>query len=153
MNISKFTQKSMEAVNNCEKLAYEFGNQEIEQEHLLLALLEQDGGICTELLNRCGTEASASVTACSNSCSLIFIIAGLLQSCDGLFDFTQAVAQIGFDVHAGGLRLPHDAHNLIGIVVLKRARCVKRLFKPLVMCGFAHPRDHFCGARQGALRA
>ena len=35
MNISKFTQKSMEAVQGCEKLAYEYGNQEIEQEHLL----------------------------------------------------------------------------------------------------------------------
>ena len=34
MNINKFTQKSMEAVQNCEKLAYEYGNQQIEQEHL-----------------------------------------------------------------------------------------------------------------------
>ena len=37
MNISKFTQKSMESVERCEKLAYEYGNQEIEQEHLLYA--------------------------------------------------------------------------------------------------------------------
>ena len=36
MNIQKFTQKSVEAINDCEKLAYEYGNQEIEQEHLLL---------------------------------------------------------------------------------------------------------------------
>ncbi len=34
MNIQKFTQKSMEAVQDCEKLAYEYGNQEIKQEHL-----------------------------------------------------------------------------------------------------------------------
>ena len=39
MNIQKFTQKSMEAIQDCEKLAYEYGNQEIEQEHLLVALL------------------------------------------------------------------------------------------------------------------
>ena len=39
MNIQKFTQKSIEAVNDCEKLAYDYGNQEIEQEHLLGALL------------------------------------------------------------------------------------------------------------------
>ena len=39
MNISKFTQKSMQAVEQCEKLAYEYGNQEIEQEHLLYSLL------------------------------------------------------------------------------------------------------------------
>ena len=41
MNIQKFTQKSVEAINDCEKLAYEYGNQEIEQEHLLVALLQQ----------------------------------------------------------------------------------------------------------------
>ena len=39
MNISKFTQKSVEAVQNCEKLAYEYGNQEIEEEHLLYSCL------------------------------------------------------------------------------------------------------------------
>ena len=43
MNIQKFTQKSMEAIQDCEKLAYEYGNQEIEQEHLLVALLQEDG--------------------------------------------------------------------------------------------------------------
>ena len=45
MNIQKFTQKSMEAVQDCEKLAYEYGNQEIEQEHLLVALLQQENGL------------------------------------------------------------------------------------------------------------
>ena len=41
MNISKFTQKSMQAVQDLEKVAYEYGNQEVEQEHLLYALLTQ----------------------------------------------------------------------------------------------------------------
>ena len=40
MNINKFTQKSLAAVQGCEKLAYEYGNQQIEQEHLLVSLLE-----------------------------------------------------------------------------------------------------------------
>ena len=39
MNIQKFTQKSIEAVNGCEKIAMEYGNQEIEQEHLLYSLM------------------------------------------------------------------------------------------------------------------
>ena len=39
MNISKFTQKSVQAVQDLEKVAYEYGNQEIEQEHLLYTLL------------------------------------------------------------------------------------------------------------------
>ncbi|MBE6010809.1 MAG: ATP-dependent chaperone ClpB [Lachnospiraceae bacterium] len=52
MNISKFTQKSMEAVQKCEKLAYEYGNQEIEQEHLLLALLMQSDGLIPKLIEK-----------------------------------------------------------------------------------------------------
>ncbi|MBQ9022820.1 MAG: ATP-dependent chaperone ClpB [Eubacterium sp.] len=52
MNISKFTQKSMEAVQKCEKLAYEYGNQEIEQEHLLLALLVQNDGLIPKLIEK-----------------------------------------------------------------------------------------------------
>ncbi len=52
MNIQKFTQKSMEAVNDCEKLAYEYGNQEIEQEHLLVALLRQEDGLILKLIEK-----------------------------------------------------------------------------------------------------
>lgn len=52
MNISKFTQKSLEAVNGCEKLAYEFGNQEIEQEHLLYSLLTLDESLILKLIER-----------------------------------------------------------------------------------------------------
>ncbi len=52
MNIQKFTQKSIEAVNDCEKLAYEYGNQEIEQEHLLAALLRQDDGLILKLIEK-----------------------------------------------------------------------------------------------------
>ena len=52
MNIQKFTQKPMEAVAACEKLAYDYGNQEIEQEHLLVALLQQEGGLIPELITK-----------------------------------------------------------------------------------------------------
>ncbi|MEE1101984.1 MAG: ATP-dependent chaperone ClpB [Agathobacter sp.] len=52
MNIQKFTQKSIEAINNCEKLAYDYGNQEIEQEHLLVALLEQEDGLIPKLIEK-----------------------------------------------------------------------------------------------------
>lgn len=47
MNINKFTQKSMEAVQNCEKIASDYGNQEIEQEHLLYSLLTLDDSLIT----------------------------------------------------------------------------------------------------------
>ncbi len=52
MNISKFTQKSVEAVQGCEKAAYEFGNQEVEQEHLLYSLLTQDDSLILKLVER-----------------------------------------------------------------------------------------------------
>jgi ATP-dependent Clp protease ATP-binding subunit ClpB len=52
MNIQKFTQKSVEAINDCEKLAYEYGNQEIEQEHLLVALLQQNDGLIPKMIEK-----------------------------------------------------------------------------------------------------
>ena len=52
MNIQKFTQKSLEAVQDCEKLAYEYGNQEIEQEHLLYALIRQEDGLIMKLIEK-----------------------------------------------------------------------------------------------------
>ena len=52
MNIQKFTQKSMEAVQDCEKLAYEYGNQELEQEHLLVSLMRQQDGLIPKLIEK-----------------------------------------------------------------------------------------------------
>ncbi len=52
MNIQKFTQKSLEAVQNCEKLAYDHNNQEISQEHLLLSLLTQEDGLIPKLIEK-----------------------------------------------------------------------------------------------------
>ena len=52
MNISKFTQKSIEAVQGCEKIAYEFGNQEIDQEHLLYSLLISEDSLILKLIKK-----------------------------------------------------------------------------------------------------
>ena len=52
MNISKFTQKAIEAVQACEKLAYEYGNQEIDQEHLMEALITQEDGLIPKLIEK-----------------------------------------------------------------------------------------------------
>ena len=52
MNINKFTQKSMQAIQDCEKTAMEYGNQEIEQEHLLYALLTQEDGLIPKLIEK-----------------------------------------------------------------------------------------------------
>ncbi|MFR2376683.1 MAG: ATP-dependent chaperone ClpB [Blautia sp.] len=52
MNISKFTQKSLQAVQDLEKTAYDFGNQEIEQEHLLYNLLHQDDSLILKMIEK-----------------------------------------------------------------------------------------------------
>ncbi len=52
MNIQKFTQKSVEAINECEKLAYEYGNQEIDLEHLLYSLLTIDDSLILKLIEK-----------------------------------------------------------------------------------------------------
>ena len=57
MNISKFTQKSLQAVNDLEKIAYQFGNQEIEQEHLLYALLHQEDSLISKLIEKMEIQA------------------------------------------------------------------------------------------------
>ena len=52
MNINKFTQKSIEAVNQCEKIAYDNGNQEIDQEHFLYSLMTIDDSLIANLIEK-----------------------------------------------------------------------------------------------------
>ena len=83
MNIQKFTQKSIEAVNQCEKLAYEYGNQQIEQEHLLYSLLTIEDSLILKLIQKMGIdpneftrsaeEALAGVTKVRGSESRVYV--------------------------------------------------------------------------------
>ena len=61
MNIQKFTQNSIQAVQSCEKIAYEYGNQEIAQEHLLYALVTQEDGLILKLLEKMGIQGTLFV--------------------------------------------------------------------------------------------
>ena len=61
MNINKFTQKSMQAVNDCERVSMEYGNQEIEQEHLLYALLTQEDSLILKLMEKMGIDKNTIV--------------------------------------------------------------------------------------------
>ena len=56
MNINNFTQKSLQAVQNCERIAMDYGNQEIAQEHLLYALLTQDDSLIAKLMEKMGLD-------------------------------------------------------------------------------------------------
>ena len=61
MNINKFTQKSLQAIQDCEKTAMEYGNQEIEQEHLLYALLTQDDSLILKMMEKMGLDKNLVV--------------------------------------------------------------------------------------------
>ncbi len=61
MNINKFTQKSIQAVQQCERVAMDYGNQEIEQEHLLYALLTQDDSLILKLMQKMGLDGNAVI--------------------------------------------------------------------------------------------
>ncbi len=61
MNINKFTQKSIQAVQQCERIAMDYGNQEIEQEHLLYALLTQDDSLLFKLVQKMGLDGNAVI--------------------------------------------------------------------------------------------
>ena len=63
MNIQKFTQKSLEAIQNAQSLATENQNPQIEQEHLLLALLEQENSLIKELIKKIGNEKELNINA------------------------------------------------------------------------------------------
>lgn len=56
MNINRFTQKSLQAVQDCEKIAMEYGNQEICQEHLFYALLTQEDGLILKMMEKMGLD-------------------------------------------------------------------------------------------------
>ena len=58
MNAQKFTQKSLEAIQNAQDLAVQNQNSQIEEEHLILALLEQEDSLIKELLNKMGVPDS-----------------------------------------------------------------------------------------------
>lgn len=58
MNASKFTQKSIETINNAQSIAREYGNAQITQEHLLFALLSQDDGLIPQLISRMGIDTA-----------------------------------------------------------------------------------------------
>ena len=63
MNIDKFTQKSVEALENSQKLAYEYGNQEVDEEHLLYSLIKLDDSLISSLLEKMGIDMNSFSTA------------------------------------------------------------------------------------------
>ena len=79
MNIQKFTKKSIEAVQNAEKLTREYGNQEVEQEHLLYALMTQEQGLIPELIGGMGVDVASFTNAVESAINARVKISGDIQ--------------------------------------------------------------------------
>ena len=67
MNINKFTQNSLQAVQNCEKIAMDYGNQELAQEHLSYALLTQDDSLIAKLMEKMGLDKNMVINRVEES--------------------------------------------------------------------------------------
>ena len=76
MNANKFTQKSLEALQNAEVLAKEYQHQQLQQTHLLLALLTQEGGLIPQLLAKAGADAAALAAAAEERLSAMPKVSG-----------------------------------------------------------------------------
>lgn len=88
MNMQKFTQKSLEAIQNSQNIAIENQNAQVEQEHLLLALIDQENSLIKELLKKMGTSEEFEQKLKSNIENKPKMTGGARPS-DGIYDITR----------------------------------------------------------------
>ena len=85
MNMNQFTQKSLEAVQGAQTLAVQHGNQQIEQPHLLLALVDQEGGFIPQLLTRVGLTVESFRAAARHEVELLPKVSGPGREADRIY--------------------------------------------------------------------
>ena len=85
MNMNQFTQKSLEAVQNAQNLAVQHGNQQIEQAHLLLALVEQEGGFIPQLLTHMGLTVESFRAAVRHEVEILPKVSGSGRAADKVY--------------------------------------------------------------------
>ena len=79
MDANRFTQKSMEALQSAQQLAQSYGNAQVEQLHLLCALVSQENGLIGQLMEKLGVSARQAVSACESAVSRLPKISGSNQ--------------------------------------------------------------------------
>ena len=79
MDANRFTQKSMEALQSAQQLAQSYGNAQVEQLHLLCALVSQDNGLIGQLMEKLGVSSHQAVSACESAVSRLPKISGSNQ--------------------------------------------------------------------------
>ena len=126
MNISKFTQKSIEAIQNCEKIAAEYGNQEIDQEHLLYSLITLEDSLISKLLEK------MEIAPMQFQNSLETCIAKRPKVQGGNLYFSQALNNVLVSAEDEAKRMGDEyvsVEHIFLLMISKPNREVKELFK------------------------
>ncbi len=85
MNMNQFTKKSIEAIQRAQQIAVEYGHQQVDQEHLLLALTEDNAALIPQLLEKCGVSASSLRAAVEEAASRIVRVSGPGREADKVY--------------------------------------------------------------------
>lgn len=131
MNMNKMTQKSLEAIQLAQTIAVEYSNQQIEQEHLLYALISQDGGVCAELLIKMGIDIGNFGLAVKKAIDALPKVGGSSREQGKVYvsgDFDRAIA----DAEKTASRMGDDyvsvEHLMLGLIDNPDYK-VKEIFK------------------------
>ena len=138
MDAEKFTRKSLEVIENCEKLAYEYNNQEIDQEHLLYSLITVDDSLIAKLLENMGVNMESFSKDCEKLVAYRPKVSG-----GKLFtsqDFTKALIQAEKESKQMGDAYVSVEHIFLGIL-----EKMNKAVKGLVM-GYGINRNKFLEA-------
>ena len=131
MNAQKFTQKTMEAIAQAQSLSIEYGNAQIEQAHLLAALLNQDGGLIPQLLVKMGVEKDGLLTAVQRKIAGMPRMSGAAREADKVY-VSQDVDRALVEAEAQAERM-QDAYISVEHVMLglleKPDATLKELFQ------------------------
>ena len=85
MNMNQFTQKTIEAIQRAQKIAVEYGHQQVDQEHVMLALTEDNAALIPQLLGKCGVSADALRAALNDAVGRIARVSGAGREVDKVY--------------------------------------------------------------------
>ena len=128
MNIQKFTQKSIEAINNCQQLAYEYGNQQMDQEHLLYSLLTIDDSLILKLIEKMGIDGKGFTLVAQDALNALPKVSGSNAQLYFSSDLNKALLDSEKQAKTLGDEYVSVEHIFLSLIQYPN-RVLKRLFK------------------------
>ena len=128
MNIQKFTQKSIEAINNCQQLAYEYGNQQMDQEHLLYSLLTIDDSLILKLIEKMGIDGKGFTLVAQDALNALPKVSGSNAQLYFSSDLNKALLDSEKQAKTLGDEYVSVEHIFLSLLQYPN-RVLKRLFK------------------------